>query len=320
MARQRLGVVLLVPQPVATQVDGLRSALGDGALARIAPHVTLVPPINVAERNLPAVLAHVRAAAAASRPLDLVLGPVASFAPVNPVAYLAVGGAPEEVAALHELRAAVRAGPLDRPDEHEFVPHVTVADELPPARLEAAVRALSAFSAPIAVDRVHVLAQGADRRWSPIGDALLGGGPAVVGRGSLPLELTVGGSPDLEAAALLAIEQDAPGRPFSISARRDGALVAAAWGWTAHDHLELADLVVAVAHRGEGVGRHLLTAVEALGVRRGCRWAGTTAPFEGAAAALLRAAGWAPAPVDDEPPPGRHRRWTRPLPDPEPDG
>jgi len=318
MARQRLGVVLLVPQPVATQVDGLRSALGDGALARIAPHVTLVPPINVAERDLPAVFAHVRAAAAASRPLDLVLGPVASFAPVNPVAYLTVGGDDEELAALHALRAALRAGPLDRPDEHDFVPHVTVADELPEARLEAAVTALSSFSAPIAVDRVQVLAQGPNRRWAPVGDAPLGGAPAVVGRGSLPLEIAVGGALDLEAAALLSIEQDAPGRPFAVSARRHGALVAAAWGWTAQGRLELADLVVAVAHRGEGIGRHVLAAVEALGARRGCRWADTSAPVDGAAGALLRAAGWAPAPDGDEAA-ASHRRWVRRLPDPEPD-
>lgn len=41
MSRQ-LGVVLLIPPPIATEVDGLRRALGDGARPRIAPHVTLV--------------------------------------------------------------------------------------------------------------------------------------------------------------------------------------------------------------------------------------------------------------------------------------
>ncbi|MEQ1785836.1 MAG: 2'-5' RNA ligase family protein, partial [Acidimicrobiales bacterium] len=92
MARQRLGVVLLVPQPIATQVDGLRLALGDGARVRIAPHITLVPPVNVAERDLPKAFSIVRAAASAVAPLALRLGPVATFAPVNPVAYLRVKG------------------------------------------------------------------------------------------------------------------------------------------------------------------------------------------------------------------------------------
>src|SRR5690606_485175 len=270
MTRQRLGVVLLVRQPVATQVDGLRAALGDGALARIAPHITLVPPINVAERDLSGVLAHVREASAASRPLSLRLGGVATFSPVNPVAYLQVPGEPAELDELHSLRASLRSGPLERPDQHPFVPHVTVADDLPADRLEAAERALSAFDAPISFDRVHVLAQGPDRRWSPIAAAPLGGiGSGPVGRGSLPLEIVVGGMPDLEAASLLAVDQDAPGLPFGVSARRDGALIAAAWGWTSHQRLEVADMVVAARHRGTGVGRHVLAAVEALGARRG---------------------------------------------------
>ena len=71
MARQRLGVVLLVPHPIATQVDGIRRALGDGALGRIEAHLTLVPPVNVAERDLTKAFAIVRAAAATVEPLAL---------------------------------------------------------------------------------------------------------------------------------------------------------------------------------------------------------------------------------------------------------
>lgn len=313
MARQRLGVVLLVPQPVATQVDGLRRALGSGALGRIDPHITLVPPINVAERDLPAALATVRHGAASSHPLALRLGPVATFAPANPVAYLAVGGEPGEVDALHGLRRAVRSGVLERPDTHDFVPHVTVADDLAAGRLDGAVRALADFAAEVSVDRVHVLAEQPGRVWAPIADAPLGGAGGVVGRGSLPLEVTVSGRPDVEAASLLAVDQEAAGLPFAVTARRDGAVVAAGWGWTARHALELADLVVASQHRGEGVGRHLLAAVEDLAVRRGCTRAGVAAPRTGAAAALLRAAGWSP--VGDAPSTGGTdaARWERLL-------
>ena len=63
MARQRLGVVLLVPQPLATEIDGVRRALGDDARERIPPHITLVPPVNVAERDLPRAFTLVRTAA-----------------------------------------------------------------------------------------------------------------------------------------------------------------------------------------------------------------------------------------------------------------
>ncbi len=312
MARQRLGVVLLVPQPLATQIDGLRRALGDGALGRIPPHITLVPPVNVAERDLPAAFAVVRRAAAATDPLHLRLGPVVTFLPVNPVAYLAVAGDAAQMDALAALRDGCLAEPLHREQEHEFVPHVTVADELAGPRLDAVGTVLADFAADVSFDRVHVLAEQPGRVWAPIADMALGAAPAVVARGSLPLEISVSGRPDIEAAALLAIDSEAQGLPFAITARRDGSIVAAAWGWTAGGWLELADLVVAAAHRGQGIGRHVVAAVEDLGRRRSCARAGAAAPGGGPAAALLAASGWV-AVASPEEPRGERRRWERSL-------
>lgn len=312
MARQRLGVVLLVPEPLATQIDGLRRALGDGALGRIPPHITLVPPVNVPERDLPGAFAVVRRAAADLTPLSLRLGPVATFAPVNPVAFLSVDGDAAQVAALEQLRATCLAGPFDRPQAHEFVPHVTIADELAAHRLGAVGAVLSDLSADVTIDRVHVLCEQPGRVWVPIADAVLGQPPAVVGRGSLPLEMHVSGRPDLEAAALLAIETDAEGLPFAITARRDGNAVAAAWGWSAAGLLEVADLAVAAAFRGQGVGRHLVACIEDVGRRRGCSRAGIAAPTSGAAASLLQSCGWQLGPGSDGPT-GERRRWERQL-------
>lgn len=60
MPKARLGVALLVPGALGGEVNGLRRALGDGALGRIPPHITLVPPVNVGEDRLPAALALLR--------------------------------------------------------------------------------------------------------------------------------------------------------------------------------------------------------------------------------------------------------------------
>lgn len=313
MARQRLGVALLVPQPLATQIDGLRRALGDDAYGRIPPHVTLVPPVNVAERDLTTAFAAVRAAAEPTQPLELRLGPVSTFRPVNPVAYLAVTASDPHLAALVELRRRCLAGPLDRPQDHEFVPHVTIASELGASRLDTVGETLADFRVEVTIDRVHVLAEQPGRVWVPIADMPLGVPSSVVGRGSLPLELTVSGRPDIEAAALLAIDGDGSGLPFTITARRDGAVVAAAWGWTSGGHLELADLAVAVAHRGQGIGRHVVAAVEDLARRRTCGRVGTTAPAQGAAAALLQACGWRLLAVAESGASADRRRWERML-------
>lgn len=310
MARQRLGVVLLVPQPMATQIDGVRRALGDGSLGRIEPHITLVPPVNVHDRDLPTAFTIVRTAAAAIAPLALHLGPVDSFAPVNPVAFLRVGG--EGVLdELGRLRAGCLQGPLARSTDHEFVPHVTVADDLAPERLAEVSGVLADLSMEITVDRVHVLAEGPGRVWSPVAVQLLGEQPATVGRGSLPLDLVVSGRPDLEAAALMAIEATPAGLPFAVTAYRQGGVVAAAWGWSGHGAMELADLVVSPEHRGQGIGRHVLAAIEALANRRACTSVGVTAPNGGAAAALLAGAGYQV--LASERGPSATRRWEHVL-------
>jgi GNAT superfamily N-acetyltransferase len=70
--------------------------------------------------------------------------------------------------------------------------------------------------------------------------------------------------------------------------------------------------VVAAVHRGQGIGRHHVQAVEDVGRARACTRAGTAAPSTGAAAALLSSCGWTivPAPDADR---SEHRRWERPL-------
>jgi 2'-5' RNA ligase len=170
MSRRRLGVVLLLPEPAATEVDGLRRALGDGTLGRIPAHLTLVPPVNVREDDMPAALEVLRRSATQARPLDLRLGPAATFHPTTPVVYLAVGG---NVAALHDLRVRVFRPPLDRPLTLPFVPHVTLADELEVDRIPAAVSALADYVVDVRFEAVHVLEEGRGRVWRPIADARL---------------------------------------------------------------------------------------------------------------------------------------------------
>ncbi|HVM02638.1 MAG TPA: 2'-5' RNA ligase family protein, partial [Acidimicrobiales bacterium] len=194
MPKARLGVALLLPPAVAAEVDGLRRALGDGALGRIPAHLTLVPPVNVREDRLGDALAVLRSAAAATRPLRLALGPPATFLPDNPVLYLVVGG---DLDGLSALRQAVFADPLARPLTWPWVPHVTVADEAEPGRIAAALEALADYRADVTVERVHLLREGPGRAWAPIADAPLAAA-AVVGRGGLPVELVVSERPDPE--------------------------------------------------------------------------------------------------------------------------
>jgi 2'-5' RNA ligase len=313
--RHRLGVVLLVPPPVAAEIQGLRRALGDGTVETIPPHVTLVPPVNVVASSLPDALRVLRTAASGCRPFGLELGPATTFHPVTPVVYLAVGG---DLDALSTLRKAVFQPPLARPLSHDFVPHATLADDMHPSRIPAAVTALADYHCELRVDRVHILEQQdtGDRPWLPIADARLAP-PSVVGRGGLELELAVTDVLDPESRALLGpaappllpapIHTHDQGR-WAATARQARVPIAAAHGKTVGEALVVEALAVATPHRRQGVGAHLLAAIEAEARSRSLSATTITIDPDNqdveAATALLAARGWHP----DTP-----GHWTRHL-------
>ena len=204
MPRLRLGVALLVPEPVAAEVDGLRRACGDGALGRVPPHLTLVPPVNVAADRVVEALAVLRRAASAVAPFTLRLGPPATFLPTTPTLHLAVGGSGDATAVLRRLRDEVFRPPLERPLTHPFVPHVTLADEMAPERIAAALPTLRNYVVDATFDRVHLLEEqrpgDGPRRWVPVADAPFTP-PVVVGRGGVELDLAVSRLLDPEALA-----------------------------------------------------------------------------------------------------------------------
>lgn len=276
MARSRLGVALLVPPPHDRDIDALRLACGDGARARIAPHLTLVPPVNVRDDALDEALDLVRVAAGRARSLTVALGPPTTFDADSPTLYLAVDAvAPasddDVVERLVRLRADVFQGPLHRPRRLPFVPHVTLADGMGLARRDAAITALADYRIEVTFDRLHVLEErrfDEGRRWVPAAEHRLGP-PAIVGRGGLPLELATSRLVDPQARRFEAEEGSPPdegsagdirppdGSAVVVVARRHGRVVGVARGRATVDGPELTSILVAATERGQGIGRHL---------------------------------------------------------------
>jgi len=282
MPRLRLGVVLPVPEPAAAEIDGLRRALGDGALARIPSHLTLVPPVNVPLDRLEDAEALLSTVAAGSAPIAATLGPPATFWPVTPVVYLTLG--PSAEPAVNSLREAVFQPPFRRRLTFSFVPHVTLADEVDEDRIGPAVRALADYTRSVVFDRITLLEEGAGRRWSPRFEVLLGG-VWVVGRGGLPLDLSVSPlSPPTDPAVrarlglppglvITARRQATPVGLAEIRLRPAPAAAASAAtpavdagpASAADDDVGaraawLTELYVHPSERGTGVGSHLLAA------------------------------------------------------------
>jgi 2'-5' RNA ligase/N-acetylglutamate synthase-like GNAT family acetyltransferase len=270
----------VVTGSVANEIDGLRGALGAKALERIAPHCTLVAPVNVREESLEAVLSHVRTVAMKSAPISVNLGPPATFWPRAPVLYLAVSG---DLDAMTVLRGNLATGPLAPPStraERGFVPHLTLDQRIEPGRLPHALAAMADYRATYCFERVTVLEQDASHRWQPLADTALGR-PVVAGRGSLDLELSVVELPDPVVAAW-ADEQWAsysrqrygeavrPIKPYALVARADGRLVGFADGEIRGPVLRIGRLIVSPEWRNLGVGSHLLRTLERHGLERGC--------------------------------------------------
>jgi ribosomal protein S18 acetylase RimI-like enzyme len=280
--RRRLTVALVITGPVSDEVDGMRRALGAKALGRIAPHVTLVPPVNIHEEDIEDVLEHVRREAARSGPIAVELGPPAAFWPRTPVLYLELGG---DIEGLLELQRCLVSGPLAPPPgraERDFVPHVTLDQRIDPTRLAHVLVALGDYRSSYCFERVTILDQDADHRWWPMADTALGR-PLVVGRGSLDLELAIVEQPDPVVQAWAEGEWEAysrelygpavhPFERFVIIARTKGTPVGYAEGDIRGTALKLGRLIVSPQWRSQGIGSHLLRAVERFGLEHGCDW------------------------------------------------
>jgi 2'-5' RNA ligase len=298
MPRLRVGAALLLPPPQRDEIDGLRRALGDSSLGRVPAHVTLVPPVNVRREDLGQALHALRAAAAfAPEVLRLTFGPPETFLPDSPVLYLAVGG---DLEGLQRVRDTVFVGPLARSLTWPFVPHVTLLDGADASILMAAKTVLGGYRSEVPVDRICLLQEvrgPAGRTWMVLADAFFGR-PAIVGTGSpLAVELVRSQLIDPEAASLLEVEgagvegagvesagveragvegagvdgtrvdahQVSGSEParhhLVVTARREDEVVGVAAAWLTADGGKIG-VLVASSHRRQGIGTHLLVAVE----------------------------------------------------------
>ena len=270
MPRRRVAVALLPPAGLSRSLQTLRRAVADPRLDDLPPHLTLVPPINLAESAYDEARMLLRSVAASYGPIELGVGPGATFAPATPTLHLDVHG---EVDRLHALRESVRSGPFHRPDVWPFHAHLTLREEQidPPPTVAAEVLGgdLGAWS----VDRLHLLEQRRDaagrRCWVPVVEEPFGP-PAVVGRGGVELELRATTMVGEEAAPLCGGVIPAPD-PFSdglvVTAVRPGARPGEPPLGVVSGRLDAADtnavaslgcIVVDPSERGLGIGRHLV--------------------------------------------------------------
>jgi len=184
LPRVNLGVAIPIPEPYAGVLSSWRERVGDQEGRRVPPHVTLLPPTEVAADLLPEVQAHLGRAAAGARPFEMHLSGTGTFRPVSDVVFVVVAAG---IAHCEQLERRVRSGPLGRETRFPYHPHVTVAHDVEPGGLDAAHAGLADFDARFRADVFTMFAQGSDGVWQPRHVFQLGtpaAGPTGTARGT----------------------------------------------------------------------------------------------------------------------------------------
>ncbi len=119
--------MLVVPDPIGSQVAAVRAAVGDELGAAIPTHITLLPPTIIDARQHMTFDEHLRGVAHTRGPVLIGLAGSDTFRPVSDVVFLAVGRGAQDCA---DLNAQVCSGPVSTPSPFAFHPHITLAHDL----------------------------------------------------------------------------------------------------------------------------------------------------------------------------------------------
>ena len=170
---RNIGVAIGIPEPYNRELQGWRDRLGDPNAKRIVPHVTLLPPTEVASDALAEIEEHLRLVATDEQQFPITLRGSATFLPVSPVVFVPLV---QGIAGCERLEEKVRSGPLRRDIRFPYHPHVTVAHDLPETALDRAFVMLAGYEAAFPVRGFTLFEQGPDDVWRPQRDFVFGGG------------------------------------------------------------------------------------------------------------------------------------------------
>lgn len=157
-----VGVALPVPEPWGQLLQLARTGYGEGRAAHIPTHITLLPPTPATLEEVESLRKHLSQVTATIAPFPVVLRGTGTFRPISQVVYIQVA---QGVATCEQLELQVRSGPLDRPLDFPYHPHVTVAHDLPPEVLDQAFQELADFHAEYLADEITMYLHHGDGVW-----------------------------------------------------------------------------------------------------------------------------------------------------------
>jgi 2'-5' RNA ligase len=159
-----VGVAIAIPSPHSDVLTEWRRRVGDPAAELTYPHVTLLPPTRVAnDDEAEKFEQHLEAVAAAAAPFEMHLAGTGTFRPLSPVVVVQIA---RGVADCELLERAIRNGPLPRDLDFPYHPHVTVAQDIDEAGLDAAYEGLAGFTARFPVGEFALFSRDRAGQWT----------------------------------------------------------------------------------------------------------------------------------------------------------
>ena len=159
----RIGVAIDIPEPWGELLTARRGAAGDPQAAYTPAHVTLLGPTEVATEALAAVEKHLEAVAAGQAPFTIQLRGTGTFRPITEVVFVTLAVGISECELLAGAIAAAEG--VERDSRFPYHPHVTVAQDVPAAALDAVFADLADFSAVFPVASFTLFSHGGEGPW-----------------------------------------------------------------------------------------------------------------------------------------------------------
>lgn len=159
-----IGVAIAIPEPYGEQLRRYRASFGDPVAEFVPAHVTLLPPMDVAESELEDVYRKLDDAAGEHQRFTMRLRGTGTFRPVSPVVFVAVS---EGISNTEILAKSVRSGLLRGELVFPYHPHVTVAHQLDDAALDYAFDCLAGYECKFEVQSFALYLHDDDAGWKP---------------------------------------------------------------------------------------------------------------------------------------------------------
>ena len=159
-----IGVAVAIPEPWAKDLQDYRISIGDETAQMIPTHITLVPPVELRDGELPVVEEHLACVADAFESFRIHLRGTGTFRPVSPVVFVSLV---EGISQTELLADAVRRGPLAHELSFPYHPHVTIAHHLDDSTLDRAFAELADFECVFGAEEFQLFEHDEQVGWQP---------------------------------------------------------------------------------------------------------------------------------------------------------